>query len=35
MKLPLVIFISGLGGTGKSSLVAYFKKNPITGFGTG
>ena len=27
-----VIFISGLGGTGKSSVVHYFLENPIKGF---
>ena len=26
---PNIVFISGLGGTGKSTLVAYFKKYPM------
>ncbi len=28
----MIIFISGLSGTGKSSLVSYFKKNSLTGW---
>lgn len=27
-----IVFISGLGGTGKSSLVWYFMENPVRGF---
>lgn len=31
MKSPVshIVFISGLGGTGKTSLVTYFKKHPM------
>lgn len=29
---PIITFINGLGGTGKSTLVDYFNQNPIEGW---
>jgi hypothetical protein len=32
MSNKKVIFISGIGGTGKTAIVNYFMENPINGF---
>jgi len=29
---PVIVFVNGLSGTGKSSLVQYFKKHPLRGW---